>query len=157
MTQKCFYNPLPFGRNLEGCQQLCTLVIRLPRCCKGYFLPHCQGENTPSPCHSKGARAGCAFEGAQVLRRVRKGHPHTSQAHPSPAISIVCVLLGSYCTSTLMIKTRLQHSPGIPAGQEPEAGDHKSRASLNNRVHARTARATYTLSQNKKAAWEAGP
>ncbi|EGW09706.1 Stabilin-2 [Cricetulus griseus] len=42
LKQRCLYSPVPFGRSLEGCQQLCTLVIPIPRCCKGYFLPHCQ-------------------------------------------------------------------------------------------------------------------
>ncbi|XP_038170878.1 stabilin-2 isoform X2 [Arvicola amphibius] len=56
VKQKCLYNPLPFGRNLEGCRQLCTLVIRLPRCCKGYFLPHCQAcpGGPDTPCNNRG-------------------------------------------------------------------------------------------------------
>ncbi|EPY74062.1 hyaluronan receptor for endocytosis-like protein [Camelus ferus] len=39
--QKCLYD-LPYRRNLEGCKQQCTLVIQLPKCCKGYFWPDCQ-------------------------------------------------------------------------------------------------------------------
>ncbi|KAH0516419.1 Stabilin-2 [Microtus ochrogaster] len=56
VKQKCFYKSLPFGKNLEGCRQLCTLVIRLPRCCKGYFLPHCQAcpGGPDTPCNNRG-------------------------------------------------------------------------------------------------------
>ncbi|XP_028736155.1 stabilin-2 isoform X1 [Peromyscus leucopus] len=56
VTQSCLYNPLPFRRSLEGCQQLCSLVIPLPRCCKGYFLPHCQAcpGGPDTPCNNRG-------------------------------------------------------------------------------------------------------
>ncbi|OBS70293.1 hypothetical protein A6R68_01160, partial [Neotoma lepida] len=56
VTRSCFYNPLPFRRSLEGCQQLCSLVIPLPRCCKGYFLPHCQAcpGGPDTPCNNRG-------------------------------------------------------------------------------------------------------
>ncbi|XP_010629641.1 stabilin-2 isoform X2 [Fukomys damarensis] len=40
--QKCSYRILPFRSVLEGCRNECTLVIQLPRCCSGYFLPDCQ-------------------------------------------------------------------------------------------------------------------
>uniref|UniRef100_A0A452G9R1 Stabilin-2 n=1 Tax=Capra hircus TaxID=9925 RepID=A0A452G9R1_CAPHI len=53
--QKCLYD-LPFKRNLEGCRQLCTLVIQLPKCCKGYFWPDCQAcpGGPDTPCNNRG-------------------------------------------------------------------------------------------------------
>uniref|UniRef100_A0A8C6W213 Stabilin-2 n=1 Tax=Nannospalax galili TaxID=1026970 RepID=A0A8C6W213_NANGA len=56
MKQKCLYNLLPYRRNLNGCQQQCTLVIQLPRCCKGYFLPDCQAcpGGPDTPCSNRG-------------------------------------------------------------------------------------------------------
>lgn len=35
---------MSFKGYLEGCREQCTMVIRLPRCCKGYFGRDCQGE-----------------------------------------------------------------------------------------------------------------
>uniref|UniRef100_A0A8C9QRV1 Stabilin-2 n=1 Tax=Spermophilus dauricus TaxID=99837 RepID=A0A8C9QRV1_SPEDA len=56
LKQKCLYNLLPFKRNLDGCQQQCMLVIQLPRCCKGYFLPDCQAcpGGPDTPCNNRG-------------------------------------------------------------------------------------------------------
>ncbi|MBZ3886037.1 Stabilin-2 [Sciurus carolinensis] len=56
VMQKCLYNLLPFKRNLEGCQRQCVLVIQLPRCCKGYFLPDCQAcpGGPDTPCNNRG-------------------------------------------------------------------------------------------------------
>ncbi|CAH7321829.1 stabilin-2 [Phodopus roborovskii] len=56
MKQRCLYSPEPFRRSLDGCQQLCTLVVRIPRCCKGYFLPHCQAcpGGPDTPCNNRG-------------------------------------------------------------------------------------------------------
>ncbi|XP_040137746.2 stabilin-2 [Ictidomys tridecemlineatus] len=56
VKQKCLYNLLPFKRNLDGCQQQCMLVIQLPRCCKGYFLPDCQAcpGGPDTPCNNRG-------------------------------------------------------------------------------------------------------
>uniref|UniRef100_A0A8D1ENR5 Stabilin-2 n=1 Tax=Sus scrofa TaxID=9823 RepID=A0A8D1ENR5_PIG len=53
--QKCLYN-LPFKRNVEGCKQQCTLVIQLPRCCRGYFWPDCQAcpGGPDTPCNNRG-------------------------------------------------------------------------------------------------------
>ncbi|KAI4576510.1 hypothetical protein MJT46_002345 [Ovis ammon polii x Ovis aries] len=53
--RKCLYD-LPFKRNLEGCRQLCTLVIQLPKCCKGYFWPDCQAcpGGPDTPCNNRG-------------------------------------------------------------------------------------------------------
>ncbi|KAF4022591.1 hypothetical protein G4228_014958, partial [Cervus hanglu yarkandensis] len=53
--QKCLYD-LPFKKNLEGCKQLCTLVIQLPKCCKGYFWPDCQAcpGGPDTPCNNRG-------------------------------------------------------------------------------------------------------
>ncbi|XP_073940360.1 stabilin-2 [Castor canadensis] len=54
--QKCLYHLLPYRRNVEGCRQQCTLVIQLPRCCKGYFLPDCQAcpGGPDTPCNNRG-------------------------------------------------------------------------------------------------------
>ncbi|KAK2504704.1 hypothetical protein MC885_011745 [Smutsia gigantea] len=43
MKQKCQYSSA-FRGSLEGCQEQCTVVIQLPKCCKGYFGRDCQGE-----------------------------------------------------------------------------------------------------------------
>ncbi|KAB1270060.1 Stabilin-2 [Camelus dromedarius] len=53
--QKCLYD-LPYRRNLEGCKQQCTLVIQLPKCCKGYFWPDCQAcpGGPDTPCNNRG-------------------------------------------------------------------------------------------------------
>uniref|UniRef100_A0A8D0SDW3 Stabilin-2 n=1 Tax=Sus scrofa TaxID=9823 RepID=A0A8D0SDW3_PIG len=53
--RKCLYN-LPFKRNVEGCKQQCTLVIQLPRCCRGYFWPDCQAcpGGPDTPCNNRG-------------------------------------------------------------------------------------------------------
>uniref|UniRef100_A0A8C5XB62 Stabilin-2 n=1 Tax=Microcebus murinus TaxID=30608 RepID=A0A8C5XB62_MICMU len=53
--QKCLYN-LPFKRNLEGCRQQCSLVIQLPKCCKGYFGRDCQAcpGGPETPCNNRG-------------------------------------------------------------------------------------------------------
>uniref|UniRef100_A0A8C9BB91 Stabilin-2 n=1 Tax=Phocoena sinus TaxID=42100 RepID=A0A8C9BB91_PHOSS len=53
--RKCLYD-LPFRRNLEGCKQQCTLVIQLPKCCKGYFWPDCQAcpGGPDTPCNNRG-------------------------------------------------------------------------------------------------------
>ncbi|XP_065777208.1 stabilin-2 [Muntiacus reevesi] len=53
--QKCLYD-LPFKKNLEGCKELCTLVIQLPKCCKGYFWPDCQAcpGGPDTPCNNRG-------------------------------------------------------------------------------------------------------
>ncbi|XP_072829208.1 stabilin-2 isoform X2 [Vicugna pacos] len=53
--QKCLYD-LPYRRNLEGCKQQCTLVIQLPKCCKGYFWPDCQAcpGGPDTPCNNQG-------------------------------------------------------------------------------------------------------
>uniref|UniRef100_A0A8C5P065 Stabilin 2 n=1 Tax=Jaculus jaculus TaxID=51337 RepID=A0A8C5P065_JACJA len=66
VKRKCLYHLLPYRRNLEGCQQQCSLVIQIPRCCKGYFLPDCQacpgGPDTPcnnrGTCHNQYSAAG---------------------------------------------------------------------------------------------------
>lgn len=56
VKKKCIYNPLPFRRNVEGCQNLCTLVIQTPRCCHGYFMPDCQAcpGGPDTPCNNRG-------------------------------------------------------------------------------------------------------
>uniref|UniRef100_A0A2K5ZG23 Stabilin-2 n=2 Tax=Mandrillus leucophaeus TaxID=9568 RepID=A0A2K5ZG23_MANLE len=53
--QKCLYN-LPFKRNLEGCREWCSLVIQIPRCCKGYFGRDCQAcpGGPDAPCNNRG-------------------------------------------------------------------------------------------------------
>ncbi|XP_053441606.1 stabilin-2 isoform X1 [Nycticebus coucang] len=55
VKQKCVYS-LSFKRNLEGCQQQCSLVLRIPRCCKGYFGPNCQAcpGGPDTPCNNQG-------------------------------------------------------------------------------------------------------
>uniref|UniRef100_A0A2K6FQW9 Stabilin-2 n=1 Tax=Propithecus coquereli TaxID=379532 RepID=A0A2K6FQW9_PROCO len=55
VKQKCLYN-LPFKRNLEGCRQQCSLVIQLPKCCKGYFGRDCQAcpGGPETPCNNRG-------------------------------------------------------------------------------------------------------
>nr|KAF6453946.1 stabilin 2 [Molossus molossus] len=55
VKQKCLYN-LSFRKNLEGCRQLCALVIPLPRCCKGYFGRDCQAcpGGPDAPCNHRG-------------------------------------------------------------------------------------------------------
>ncbi|ELW71592.1 Stabilin-2 [Tupaia chinensis] len=54
--QKCRYNLSSFRRNMEGCRQLCNLVIQVPRCCKGYFGPDCQAcpGGPDTPCNNRG-------------------------------------------------------------------------------------------------------
>lgn len=44
MKQKCAYQLPLLKRKVDGCQHQCTLVIPVLKCCKGYFLPDCQGE-----------------------------------------------------------------------------------------------------------------
>nr|AAF82398.1 CD44-like precursor FELL [Homo sapiens] len=55
VKQKCLYN-LPFKRNLEGCRERCSLVIQIPRCCKGYFGRDCQAcpGGPDAPCNNRG-------------------------------------------------------------------------------------------------------
>ncbi|GAB1295460.1 Stabilin-2 [Apodemus speciosus] len=56
VRKKCIYKPLSFGRNMEGCQNLCTLIVSIPMCCKGYFLPDCQAcpGGPDTPCNNRG-------------------------------------------------------------------------------------------------------
>ncbi|XP_028633881.1 stabilin-2 [Grammomys surdaster] len=56
VRKKCIYNPLPFKRSVEGCQNLCTLVVQIPRCCSGYFMPDCQAcpGGPDTPCNNRG-------------------------------------------------------------------------------------------------------
>ncbi|XP_060233840.1 stabilin-2 isoform X2 [Meriones unguiculatus] len=56
VKQKCVYNPLPYKRDLGGCQQLCAMVIQVPKCCKGYFLPDCEAcpGGPDTPCNNRG-------------------------------------------------------------------------------------------------------
>ncbi|XP_021114057.1 stabilin-2 isoform X2 [Heterocephalus glaber] len=56
VKQKCSYRMMPFRSVLEGCRNECTLVIQLPRCCKGYFLPDCQAcpGGPDTPCSNRG-------------------------------------------------------------------------------------------------------
>ncbi|XP_038612836.1 stabilin-2 [Tachyglossus aculeatus] len=55
VRQKCSYNLL-FRRNLDGCRQLCTMVMRVPKCCKGYFGRDCQAcpGGPENPCNNRG-------------------------------------------------------------------------------------------------------
>ncbi|XP_006888640.1 PREDICTED: stabilin-2 [Elephantulus edwardii] len=53
--QPCFYN-LVFRTNLEGCQEQCSLLMQVPRCCKGYFGRDCQAcpGGPDNPCNNRG-------------------------------------------------------------------------------------------------------
>ncbi|XP_060050274.1 stabilin-2 isoform X2 [Erinaceus europaeus] len=53
--QKCLYN-LSFRKSLEGCRQLCALVVSIPKCCKGYFGRDCQAcpGGPEAPCNNQG-------------------------------------------------------------------------------------------------------
>ncbi|XP_036616197.1 stabilin-2 isoform X1 [Trichosurus vulpecula] len=66
VKQKCIYD-LPFRRNLEGCQQKCTMVMRLPKCCKGYFGRDCQAcpGGPTTPCNNRGVCIDEYFGGGE--------------------------------------------------------------------------------------------
>ncbi|XP_030897128.1 stabilin-2-like [Leptonychotes weddellii] len=55
VKEKCRYN-MSFKGYLEGCREQCTMVIRLPRCCKGYFGRDCQAcpGGADAPCNNRG-------------------------------------------------------------------------------------------------------
>ncbi|XP_035959404.2 stabilin-2 [Halichoerus grypus] len=55
VKEKCRYN-VSFKGYLEGCREQCTMVIRLPRCCKGYFGRDCQAcpGGADAPCNNRG-------------------------------------------------------------------------------------------------------
>nr|XP_036862070.1 stabilin-2 [Manis javanica] len=55
MKQKCQYGSA-FRGSLEGCQEQCTVVIQLPKCCKGYFGRDCQAcpGGAETPCNNRG-------------------------------------------------------------------------------------------------------
>ncbi|XP_058164624.1 stabilin-2 isoform X2 [Dasypus novemcinctus] len=55
VKQKCFFS-LPFMRKVEGCRQQCTMVMQLPKCCKGYFGLDCQAcpGGPDNPCSNRG-------------------------------------------------------------------------------------------------------
>ncbi|XP_038544387.1 stabilin-2 isoform X2 [Canis lupus familiaris] len=55
VKQKCRYN-LSFRGSLDGCREQCTMVIRLPRCCKGYYGRDCQAcpGGAEAPCNNRG-------------------------------------------------------------------------------------------------------
>uniref|UniRef100_A0A8D2LAL5 Stabilin 2 n=1 Tax=Varanus komodoensis TaxID=61221 RepID=A0A8D2LAL5_VARKO len=44
-------------RILKGCQKDCSLVVRIPQCCKGYFGNECQGcpGGPEAPCNNRGS------------------------------------------------------------------------------------------------------
>ncbi|XP_048212984.1 stabilin-2 isoform X1 [Perognathus longimembris pacificus] len=54
--QTCRYNLMQPYRNLEGCQNLCALVVQIPMCCRGYYLPDCQAcpGGPDIPCNNRG-------------------------------------------------------------------------------------------------------
>ncbi|XP_051028895.1 stabilin-2 [Acomys russatus] len=56
VTQKCVYISSLYRKKLDGCQQLCSLVIPVVRCCKGYFMPSCQAcpGGPDTPCNNRG-------------------------------------------------------------------------------------------------------
>ncbi|KAL1774739.1 stabilin-2 [Sigmodon hispidus] len=56
IKQKCTYFSKPLRKTLEGCRQICALVIPQLKCCKGYFLPHCQAcpGGPDTPCNNHG-------------------------------------------------------------------------------------------------------
>ncbi|KAM5287908.1 stabilin-2 [Ctenodactylus gundi] len=55
ILDKCLHRS-PFKREFSGCQRQCTIVITLPRCCRGYFLPDCQAcpGGPDTPCNNHG-------------------------------------------------------------------------------------------------------
>nr|XP_056702547.1 stabilin-2 [Euleptes europaea] len=46
-----------YGRLREGCQRNCSVSVRVPQCCKGYFGIDCQGcpGGPEAPCNSRGS------------------------------------------------------------------------------------------------------
>ncbi|XP_040843938.1 stabilin-2 [Ochotona curzoniae] len=54
--EKCDYQLPQLKRTVQGCKHQCALVIRLRRCCKGYFLPDCQAcpGGPDTPCNNRG-------------------------------------------------------------------------------------------------------
>ncbi|XP_055972331.1 stabilin-2 isoform X2 [Sorex fumeus] len=57
VKHRCQYSP-SYRRtvNLDGCQNQCTLVIPVRRCCSGYFGPDCQAcpGGPDTPCNNRG-------------------------------------------------------------------------------------------------------
>ncbi|KAL8222046.1 UNVERIFIED_CONTAM: Stabilin-2, partial [Gekko kuhli] len=51
----CTYNS--YGRLREGCQRNCSIFVRVPQCCKGYFGYDCQAcpGGPEAPCNSRGS------------------------------------------------------------------------------------------------------
>ncbi|XP_015278042.1 PREDICTED: stabilin-2 [Gekko japonicus] len=51
----CTYNS--YGRLREGCQRNCSVFVRVPQCCKGYFGYDCQAcpGGPEAPCNSRGS------------------------------------------------------------------------------------------------------
>ncbi|XP_058597564.1 stabilin-2 isoform X1 [Neofelis nebulosa] len=55
VKQKCRYY-LSLRGYVEGCREQCVMVVRLPRCCKGYFGRDCQAcpGGADAPCNNRG-------------------------------------------------------------------------------------------------------
>ncbi|XP_026355575.2 stabilin-2 isoform X2 [Ursus arctos] len=55
VKEKCRYYSA-FSGYLEGCREQCTMVLRLPKCCKGYFGRDCQAcpGGADTPCNNHG-------------------------------------------------------------------------------------------------------